>query len=76
MLVKDYGLVQMTPGVNLVVAGDGGDQRYVTPKQAVMERGADIVIVGRGVTGEEDQGAAAAMYKEEAWNTYKQKCCQ
>jgi len=75
-LSKDYGLVQMTPGVNLVVAGDGGDQRYVTPKQAVMERGADIVIVGRGVTGEEDQGAAAAMYKEEAWNTYKQKCCQ
>jgi len=75
-LSKDYGLVQMTPGVHLAVAGDGGDQRYVTPRQAVMERGADIVIVGRGVTGEVDQGEAARRYREEAWNTYKQKYCQ
>ena len=50
-LSKDYGLVQMTPGVHRAVAGDGGDQKYVTPSKAIMERGADIVIVGRGVTG-------------------------
>lgn len=73
-LSKDYGMVQMTPGVHRAVAGDGGDQRYVTPSKAILERGADIVIVGRGVTGELDQGAACVLYKEEAWAAYKQHC--
>jgi len=72
-LSKDYGLVQMTPGVHRCVAGDGGDQRYVTPTKAVLERGADIVIVGRGITAEQDEGEACKLYKEEAWAAYKQK---
>lgn len=72
-LSKDCGLVQMTPGVHRAVAGDGGDQRYVTPTKAVIERGADIVIVGRGITAENDVGAACIVYKEEAWLAYKQK---
>ena len=63
----------MTPGVHRAVAGDGGDQRYVTPTKAVIERGADIVIVGRGITAENDVGAACIVYKEEAWLAYKQK---
>ena len=66
-------MVQMTPGVHRAVAGDGGDQRYVTPSKAILERGADIVIVGRGVTGELDEGAACVQYKEEAWAAYKQQ---
>ena len=72
-LSKDYGLVQMTPGVHRGVGGDGGDQRYDTPTQAVRERGADIVIVGRGVTAERDQAAACLLYKEEAWSAYEEK---
>jgi len=74
-LSKDYGLVQMTPGVHRCVAGDGGDQRYVTPTKAVLERGADIVIVGRGVTAEQEAGDTCILYKEEAWAAYKQKFC-
>ena len=47
----------MTPGVHLSASSDAGDQRYVSPSVAIHERGADMVIVGRGVTrhGDNDQ---------------------
>lgn len=72
-LTKDYGCIQMTPGVHLTVEGDGNDQRYVTPAQAINERGADIIIVGRGITGSEDIGKSCTLYKKEAWETYIEK---
>jgi len=70
---KDPGLLHLTPGVHLTVEGDGGDQRYVTPSEAVVERGADIVIVGRGITGHKDPGQVVLEYKREAWTALKQK---
>ena len=60
----------MTPGVHLSESSDAGDQRYVSPRVAVHERGADIVIVGRGVTnhGDSDQVLGAMLrYKHQAW---------
>ena len=42
----------------------------MTPHAAVMEKGADIIIVGRGITKAEDQVAAAIQYKESAYNAY------
>ena len=58
----------MTPGVHLQVSDDGADQKYVTPETAVMTRGADIVIVGRGVTQARDVEAAVVKYKHQAWS--------
>ena len=60
----------MTPGVHLSESSDTGDQRYVSPRVATMERGADLVIVGRGVTnsGDNDQVLQAMLnYKHQAW---------
>ena len=63
----------MTPGVNIAVDNDGGDQRYVTPRSAVMDRGADIVIVGRGVTRAPDMLQALSQYKHQAWQALADK---
>lgn len=63
----------MTPGVNISVDSDGVDQRYVTPKAAVLDRGADLVIVGRGVTGSSDMVAAVSQYQAEAWSALADK---
>ena len=42
-------MLQMTPGVHLADSSDSGDQRYTSPGQAVLEKGADLVIAGRGI---------------------------
>lgn len=65
--------IQMTPGVRIEASGDGLGQQYVTPQIAVMERGADVVIVGRGVAGAKDPVAAAREYSQLAWMAYKQR---
>jgi len=66
-ITKDAGQLQLTPGVHLSASGDGGDQRYVSPRSAVLERGADIVIVGRGITRASDPLRAAKQYRSEGW---------
>ena len=63
----------MTPGVNISVDSDGVDQRYVTPSAAVLDRGADLVIVGRGVTGASDIVAAVSQYQAQAWSALTEK---
>lgn len=71
--------ITMTPGVALPpkddeehggVAGDAQGQRYNTPWRVVVERGCDVVIVGRGIVNAEDPAEEAQRYREEAWTAY------
>ena len=48
----------------------------MTPKAAVLERGADVIIVGRGITQAQDSAAAAVTYKEEAFAAYTERIAQ
>lgn len=50
--------------------------QYVTPRVAVLERDADVIIVGRGITQAEDPAAAAQTYKEEAFAAYEERTGQ
>lgn len=52
-------------------SGDGLGQQYVCPAEAVQKRGADIVIVGRGITEADDPRQIAKEYKESAFNAYE-----
>ena len=58
--MQHYVLVQMTPGVHHAFAGDGEDQRYVTPGQAVRDRGAggpgSCLLALQGVSMDSIQG--------------------
>ncbi|XP_077500237.1 rudimentary-like [Amblyomma americanum] len=64
------GHIHMTPGVRLDVAGDSLGQQYCDPAVAVTERGADIIIVGRGIVASPDPVEAALRYKKAAYDAY------
>ncbi|CAL4062140.1 unnamed protein product [Meganyctiphanes norvegica] len=72
----DPRFLLMTPGVQMEVLNDNLGQQYVTPHAAVMDKGADIIIVGRGITKAEDQVDAAVQYKEAAYNAYLERVKQ
>ncbi|HTL22945.1 MAG TPA: orotidine-5'-phosphate decarboxylase [Mycobacteriales bacterium] len=53
------GVVLITPGVRPVGADVGDQARVATPQQAIAD-GADLLVIGRPITGAPDPGAAAA----------------
>ena len=53
------GIVLVTPGVRPAGAQVGDQARVATPQQALAD-GADLLVVGRPITGAPDPGAAAA----------------
>ena len=65
--------IQFTPGVSTTSSGDAKGQQYCSPTEAVMERGADIIIVGRGLTQSDDIVAAAESYRTEGWTALSQR---
>ncbi len=61
------------PGVNIETNGDPYGQQYNTPENAILNCGADMVIVGRGIYMAEDKEEALRMYRDRAWNSYQIK---
>ena len=53
------GIVLITPGVRLAGADVQDQARVATPQQALAD-GADLLVIGRPITGARDPGAAAA----------------
>jgi orotidine-5'-phosphate decarboxylase len=47
-------------------------QQYVTPRQAVGERGADILIVGRAILDSLERVKTAEEYQQEAYRAFEQ----
>jgi orotidine-5'-phosphate decarboxylase len=54
---RDVTLI--TPGVR-PAGSDVGDQRRVATPREALERGADLLVIGRPITGAADVAAAAA----------------
>lgn len=69
LFVDKPGLVQLTPGVQLDVERDNLGQRYNSPER-VVENGADVAVVGRGVTKAADVAVAAEKYRKLLWEAY------
>ncbi|XP_011879500.1 PREDICTED: uridine 5'-monophosphate synthase isoform X2 [Vollenhovia emeryi] len=67
------GLLQMTPGVKLLKSGDGLGQQYNDPR-SVVGAGADLAVVGRGITEAPNGYLKATLeYKRELWNAYEER---
>lgn len=59
-------------GVHLKNVGDQLGQQYVTPRQAVDERGADILIVGRAILDSTNRVKTAEEYQQESYKAYEE----
>jgi len=76
---QDEDFLILTPGVGLDNLGDGLGQQYRTPREVILERRCDVIIVGRGIYGRGDNIdiAAAQMqaerYREEGWKAYLER---
>lgn len=69
-LVQDPGLLQLTPGCKIDATTDGLGQQYNTPEYVVKEKGADIVVVGRGILNAKDVRSAVKTYRDQLWQAY------
>lgn len=69
-LAPNTGLVHCTPGVQLKTGTDALGQQYNTPAVAIGTRGADVIIVGRGITNAPDQIMETLKFKEAGWEAY------
>jgi len=69
----DPGMINFSPGVNLKRTSDGGGQQFRSPHSAIVDDGADVIIVGRGITEALDVREAAREYRNAAWNSYCEK---
>ena len=72
-------LIHMTPGVKIAqitesASEDNLGQQYNTPEKAVIEKGADIIIVGRGITEAKNPEEKAKEYQERGWQALLQRC--
>ena len=55
------------------MSGDGLGQQWQTPRRLVVEQGADILIVGRGVLRARDREKEAERYRKAAWEAYEER---
>lgn len=67
-------LLQLTPGVKLSKSDDGLDQQYNNP-QSVVNAGADLAVVGRGITEAPSASwlTVTLEYKKQLWEAYKKR---
>lgn len=70
-VVTSPGLIQLTPGVKLIPGTDDLGQLYVRPEIAVCEKGADIVVVGRGITETSMPEEVAEQIQKILWSSYE-----
>ncbi len=70
-LSADPQWIYMTPGVHLTTDGDSLGQQYVTPQEAILDHGSDVIIVGRGIVKAMDPLAAAKQYRTAGWEAYE-----
>lgn len=69
-VVSNPGLIQLTPGVQLSNTNDELSQQYNSPETVVKDKGADVAVVGRGITNAPSASVAAKEYRDQLWTAY------
>lgn len=70
LFIDKPGFIQLTPGVQLNVTKDNLGQQYNSPDSVILERGADVAVVGRGIIQAADVAVAAETYRRLLWDAY------
>jgi len=74
----DEDFLILTPGVGVDTKGDAMGQQYRTPREVILDSGCDIIIVGRGIYGNDLSlvntiAARAERYMTEGWAAYLER---
>lgn len=69
------GLLIMSPGIKIGGGGDKLGQQYTAP-EALVEAGADVLIVGSDIYGADDPLARAQEYRRVCWDAYQQRIAE
>lgn len=72
-LSDDPKWINFTPGIKRSGDHDALGQQYITPKEAILKQGTDVIIVGRGILAADDPVAEAKRYREEGWKWYGER---
>jgi len=72
-LSSQHPFIVMSPGVHLDKTGDGQNQQFRTPEQAIVRDQCDIIIVGRGIYAAPDPLAEARRYKAAGWVAHQKQ---
>jgi len=72
-VIESPSLLQLTPGVNLKLTNDHLGQKYKSPNDVIVTKGADIAVVGRDIYQDDDPAVAAKLYQELLWNSYLER---
>nr|CAD7260094.1 unnamed protein product [Timema shepardi] len=72
-IISAPGLIQLTPGVKISDNADSLGQCYNSPEHAVLTRGADVAVVGRGVVCADNPALAALEYSKKLWSAYQRR---
>lgn len=67
--LSDDSFLYFAPGVQLQTGADNLGQSYLTPS-LLMQRGVDVLIVGRGIYHAKDPAIAAQQYRQAGWQAY------
>eukprot|EP00116_Pleurobrachia_bachei_P008195 sb/3468457/ len=62
-VTENREFLNFVPGVHISSSGDNLGQQYVSPESAI-KRGADVIIVGRGIYRAENFAKAARQYRD------------
>ncbi len=65
--------INFAPGIKLNPGIDQLKQQYVTPEQAILERGIDVIIVGRDIIHAKNPMNTARSYREAGWAAYQKR---
>lgn len=68
--------INLTPGIKLNISQDDLGQQYRTPHTAILEHGADIIIVGRGILEDQHRLQMAKAYRKAGWDAYLARLSQ
>ncbi|PPQ99031.1 hypothetical protein CVT24_003591 [Panaeolus cyanescens] len=76
--VSQEDFMILSPGIGLESKGDAMGQQYRTPREAIVNTGSDIIIVGRGIYGTDLSAVdsiarKAERYMSEGWSAYVER---
>lgn len=72
-MASNHKFITMTPGVSLDSQGDKLGQQYNTPHAVLVERGSDVMIVGRAITGAKNPLSEAQRFRKSGIQAFDQK---